>query len=128
MPLFFLMIRRPPRSTLFPYTTLFRSFDDLGARHPSVAGRESVPRPTAGGRAQRERAGAPSRPAPARRPVAFHARRKIDRRGRGGYRPPPRPTASPPPRQPPPAAATAAPPAAPRRPPRGARAPRRAGG
>src|SRR6266496_6448074 len=23
--LFFLMIRRPPRSTLFPYTTLFRS-------------------------------------------------------------------------------------------------------
>src|SRR3712207_6494678 len=26
---FFLMIRRPPRSTLFPYTTLFRSFDSL---------------------------------------------------------------------------------------------------
>src|SRR5687767_16032736 len=25
--LFFLMIRRPPRSTLFPYTTLFRSVD-----------------------------------------------------------------------------------------------------
>src|SRR5438874_10235218 len=24
--LFFLLIRRPPRSTLFPYTTLFRSF------------------------------------------------------------------------------------------------------
>src|SRR5688572_31652509 len=24
-PVFFLMIRRPPRSTLFPYTTLFRS-------------------------------------------------------------------------------------------------------
>src|SRR2546421_4080165 len=24
------MIRRPPRSTLFPYTTLFRSVDDLG--------------------------------------------------------------------------------------------------
>src|SRR2546427_6649866 len=24
---FFLMIRRPPRSTLFPYTTLFRSSD-----------------------------------------------------------------------------------------------------
>src|SRR3712207_7914239 len=23
------MIRRPPRSTLFPYTTLFRSIDDL---------------------------------------------------------------------------------------------------
>src|SRR5258708_13056264 len=26
---FFLMIRRPPRSTLFPYTTLFRSHDAL---------------------------------------------------------------------------------------------------
>src|SRR2546422_10120987 len=25
---FFLMIRRPPRSTLFPYTTLFRSVRD----------------------------------------------------------------------------------------------------
>src|SRR6266850_8150545 len=28
---FFLMIRRPPRSTLFPYTTLFRSADRSGA-------------------------------------------------------------------------------------------------
>src|SRR3712207_9026476 len=27
MLIFFLMIRRPPRSTLFPYTTLFRSTD-----------------------------------------------------------------------------------------------------
>src|SRR5436190_23701286 len=27
---FFLMIRRPPRSTLFPYTTLFRSPDERG--------------------------------------------------------------------------------------------------
>src|SRR3712207_9443688 len=27
---FFLMIRRPPRSTLFPYTTLFRSVDTPG--------------------------------------------------------------------------------------------------
>src|SRR3712207_6946440 len=30
---FFLMIRRPPRSTLFPYTTLFRS---LGAHRPRM--------------------------------------------------------------------------------------------
>src|SRR3989442_9783038 len=31
---FFLMIRRPPRSTLFPYTTLFRSRRGLvGQRH-----------------------------------------------------------------------------------------------
>src|SRR5258708_19702665 len=36
------MIRRPPRSTLFPYTTLFRSLESLSARrsravcpHPS---------------------------------------------------------------------------------------------
>src|SRR3712207_8623568 len=32
---FFLMIRRPPRSTLFPYTTLFRSDPDrLPVAHP----------------------------------------------------------------------------------------------
>src|SRR5262245_66600493 len=33
--LFFLMIRRPPRSTLFPYTTLFRSIgeEELGIAH-----------------------------------------------------------------------------------------------
>src|SRR2546430_5896007 len=39
---FFLMIRRPPRSTLFPYTTLFRSVDDrVGDERqpPRVAGR-----------------------------------------------------------------------------------------
>src|SRR3712207_8187959 len=30
---FFLMIRRPPRSTLFPYTTLFRSLCGWRARH-----------------------------------------------------------------------------------------------
>src|SRR3712207_7740335 len=33
---FFLMIRRPPRSTLFPYTTLFRS-DDLRRRARAYA-------------------------------------------------------------------------------------------
>src|SRR2546430_3342446 len=40
---FFLMIRRPPRSTLFPYTTLFRSLNkpdweslnDVFAYHPA---------------------------------------------------------------------------------------------
>src|SRR5438045_7289283 len=30
---FFFMIRRPPRSTLFPYTTLFRSHPPRAARH-----------------------------------------------------------------------------------------------
>src|SRR5256885_3011689 len=33
---FFLMIRRPPRSTLFPYTTLFRSRCFGGRPRPSV--------------------------------------------------------------------------------------------
>src|SRR2546428_4203652 len=53
---FFLMIRRPPRSTLFPYTTLFRSLDagvqlgvsvdcvgygalDGGSTYPNLAGK-----------------------------------------------------------------------------------------
>src|SRR6266496_5419956 len=38
---FFLMIRRPPRSTLFPYTTLFRSHRGAGGR--PGAGRNPVP-------------------------------------------------------------------------------------
>src|SRR5438477_10106220 len=33
---FFLMIRRPPRSTLFPYTTLFRSSPRHGGRRPAI--------------------------------------------------------------------------------------------
>src|SRR2546430_11990857 len=40
---FFLMIRRPPRSTLFPYTTLFRSLQrqldaEIAARHHQGVG------------------------------------------------------------------------------------------
>src|SRR2546430_11776593 len=35
---FFLMIRRPPRSTLFPYTTLFRSARVVYASSSSVYG------------------------------------------------------------------------------------------
>src|SRR3712207_7714742 len=30
------MIRRPPRSTLFPYTTLFRSRREVSGRRPAV--------------------------------------------------------------------------------------------
>src|SRR5256885_9088558 len=41
LPFFFLMIRRPPRSTLFPYTTLFRSSHRPGIAHPD--GRELMP-------------------------------------------------------------------------------------
>src|SRR5690349_24024871 len=36
---FFLMIRRPPRSTLFPYTTLFRSLQDDLDEAASALGR-----------------------------------------------------------------------------------------
>src|SRR3712207_7138383 len=35
------MIRRPPRSTLFPYTTLFRSEHDVEDRHLERARREA---------------------------------------------------------------------------------------
>src|SRR2546422_7855878 len=38
---FFLMIRRPPRSTLFPYTTLFRSIRVINA-HPSSVALEAI--------------------------------------------------------------------------------------
>src|SRR3990167_1289168 len=52
---FFLMIRRPPRSTLFPYTTLFRSPGPDATRslldHEAV---DRVPAPRAGGVAVRD--------------------------------------------------------------------------
>src|SRR2546422_9597899 len=35
---FFLMIRRPPRSTLFPYTTLFRSQAEVADRVAAAPG------------------------------------------------------------------------------------------
>src|SRR6266581_5800 len=44
---FFLMIRRPPRSTLFPYTTLFRStaaHRTIRPRHRRPAGVSGEPR------------------------------------------------------------------------------------
>src|SRR3712207_8234956 len=40
---FFLMIRRPPRSTLFPYTTLFRSGAGRGPVHRALAARQLEP-------------------------------------------------------------------------------------
>src|SRR5450432_3786962 len=39
--IFFLMIRRPPRSTLFPYTTLFRSPENLTHLHYNFLGKDS---------------------------------------------------------------------------------------
>src|SRR3712207_7741824 len=52
---FFLMIRRPPRSTLFPYTTLFRSICEPRAEPSAVE--DSGP------------TGAALRPAPAHLPI-----------------------------------------------------------
>src|SRR2546422_2499320 len=66
--LFFLMIRRPPRSTLFPYTTLFRSqvpLHRLRARCSDQLGRRAGLR----GRVAPERR-------PARSPRARGARRR----------------------------------------------------
>src|SRR3712207_7179574 len=42
---FFLMIRRPPRSTLFPYTALFRSSEP-----PAASRLDHAPRPALAGR------------------------------------------------------------------------------
>src|SRR3712207_7323494 len=39
------MIRRPPRSTLFPYTTLFRSLREGATPVTAQAGRVGVPPP-----------------------------------------------------------------------------------
>src|SRR6267378_6350746 len=51
---FFLMIRRPPRSTLFPYTTLFRSRPQ--ARRPDGArGHRAAPRYRQDGACGRDR-------------------------------------------------------------------------
>src|SRR6266496_5354407 len=41
---FFLMIRRPPRSTLFPYTTLFRSRPWSAPRAPACTRHTAGPR------------------------------------------------------------------------------------
>src|SRR5438876_10421970 len=51
---FFLMIRRPPRSTLFPYTTLFRSLAPSGLGSGGQLGRRGPGRFL--GRNQRDRA------------------------------------------------------------------------
>src|SRR5437899_7839255 len=44
-PSFLLMILRPPRSTLFPYTTLFRSLHDRGGAHVPAHGVVAVYHP-----------------------------------------------------------------------------------
>src|SRR5688572_31514787 len=43
------MIRRPPRSTLFPYTTLFRSVSQMGDGDDAGEGARGEARPAAAG-------------------------------------------------------------------------------
>src|SRR3712207_8670599 len=57
---FFLMIRRPPRSTLFPYTTLFRSlhhtvFEDRGRPRRRAPPGGDVREPEGGGKLPQRR-------------------------------------------------------------------------
>src|SRR5947209_10443051 len=50
--IFFLMIRRPPKSTLFPYTTLFRSRGHRGRRTSRGRARRRAPRRASAGRSE----------------------------------------------------------------------------
>src|SRR2546422_8671879 len=70
---FFLMIRRPPRSTLFPYTTLFRSL---------LSGPATGPLRPLGQSGLREGAGSSGSAAPCRSP-AFDARPRKPAPARG---------------------------------------------
>src|SRR6266567_6752876 len=79
---FFLMIRRPPRSTLFPYTTLFRSAEPALRR----VVRETVSRPRRV--VSRSHSRRQSRPHRSRAPIrsvaereVHHLRRLVDSRG-----------------------------------------------
>src|SRR3712207_7798943 len=65
------MIRRPPRSTLFPYTTLFRSAGRAGARRAACPARTAA---ASGSRRPGTRAGA-GRPTTRRAGRAARARR-----------------------------------------------------
>src|SRR5256886_15139538 len=75
---FFLMIRRPPRSTLFPYTTLFRSrwirsgeqSPDRRRRHSGLGGRPAPGRAGFGPGFSSHYAAGPRVPARAARPAA----------------------------------------------------------
>src|SRR3712207_7735298 len=68
MEVFFLIIRRPPRSTLFPYTTLFRS-DAVAVLRPGLCATGLV-----GGRLRRCRRGVPRRTPPRAAPGLLSAR------------------------------------------------------
>src|SRR5438309_2772527 len=81
--IFFLMIRPPPRSTLFPYTTLFRSTPDARPSYVAAAGGFTRP-------ARRGPAARPSGPrgrVPRGRAVLSRAHHPVDARGRAAGQP-----------------------------------------
>src|SRR5258708_12454321 len=93
---FFLMIRRPPRSTLFPYTTLFRSrarhrerfaFHSRGPQRRPSAARPGRRGAVAGARGHPEHVSVPHR----RRPDGARLRLRDPRRAAGRPHPPPPP-------------------------------------
>src|SRR2546426_4960275 len=93
---FFLMIRRPPRSTLFPYTTLFRSHQELqaGRRAALGGGAHARSRPVTRGTVhaqRRDAAGAQALRGGGDEPRGRHRRAQAVRRdhevGRRGGRP-----------------------------------------
>src|SRR5689334_24612078 len=73
---FFLMIRRPPRSTLFPYTTLFRSVE-VGQAAEELGHEPSSHRGAAGRQALHARDGRPGVHRPSL-PHAAHARARSE--------------------------------------------------
>src|SRR2546427_8957122 len=82
------MIRRPPRSTLFPYTTLFRSCRRDRRDLRTAAERSSTEPRCPRGLCPDRRAGPPNRPArlpPVR--ASYGGRRALPRRGRFRSRP-----------------------------------------
>src|SRR5215204_7732262 len=74
---FFLMIRRPPRSTLFPYTTLFRS-----GRTGQGAPAHHHPRRHPGGGREADSARGEGDPLSPRRLLLRRGRRDAGERGR----------------------------------------------
>src|SRR3989441_1475460 len=82
------MIRRPPRSTLFPYTTLFRSRNGVWSRLTGARGR--------GARARSAEGPPPEQALPAVGEQPDHGRGPGPRVQRGGERPRPRLLAGPP--------------------------------
>src|SRR6266511_2466029 len=83
------MIRRPPRSTLFPYTTLFRS--PLPGRQPPLRTQETRPHdepyafPLPDDLPQRRQRHRPHRPPHPPRRDHHHRRRELSPAGRGGH-------------------------------------------